>query len=108
MTFYFVRAKPKDNISDLLYDLDYGMIHTLVPFGKSLHKSLNQARWDNETNNAIWVEEDYCNPPLAMEREAVLDKYFDMIEVEPVLSEEEGWNTLADKPSFWKVFGLKK
>jgi hypothetical protein len=27
------------------------------------------------------VEEDYCSPPLAMERESVLDQYFNDIEV---------------------------
>ncbi len=26
---------------------------------------------------AIWKKEDYCRPPLAQERAAVLDQYFD-------------------------------
>jgi hypothetical protein len=32
----------------------------------------------------IWSEEDYCSPPLAMEREAVLDRYFTDIKVEGI------------------------
>jgi hypothetical protein len=29
---------------------------------------------DNEDGYALWVEEDYCSPPLAMEIEHVLDR----------------------------------
>jgi hypothetical protein len=29
----------------------------------------------------MWIEEDYCSPPLPMERESVLDQYFNDIEV---------------------------
>jgi hypothetical protein len=31
---------------------------------------------------AVWEEEDYCRPPLAQEREAVLDHYFEELSVE--------------------------
>jgi hypothetical protein len=48
-----------------------------------------------------WVEEDYCSPPLAMERESVLDQYFNDIEVVRVESEEQGWNMIKEKPSLW-------
>jgi hypothetical protein len=34
-----------------------------------------------------------------MERESVLDRYFDHIIVERVSSEEQGWKSLDDKPS---------
>jgi hypothetical protein len=44
----------------------------------------------------MWVEEDYCSPPLAMERESVLDRYFDDITVD-----QEGWNKIQDKPLLW-------
>ena len=40
-------------------------------------------------------------PPLAMEREIVLDMYFNDITVESIESEEEGWNMLHDKPPLW-------
>jgi hypothetical protein len=46
----------------------------------------------------LWIEEDYCSPPLAMEREAVLDRYFNDITVEKVRSEEEGWKMIGNKP----------
>jgi hypothetical protein len=38
----------------------------------------------------MWIEEDYCSPPLAMERKVVLDRYFDdvtrLINVHPTIS----------------------
>jgi hypothetical protein len=49
----------------------------------------------------MWVEEDHCSSPLAMERESVLDKCFDDITVDQVRSEDEGWNKIQDKPSLW-------
>ena len=36
----------------------------------------------------MWVEEDYCSPPLAMGRELLLDRYFDDITVERVILSE--------------------
>ncbi|HJU11673.1 MAG TPA: hypothetical protein VJ728_12390 [Candidatus Binataceae bacterium] len=46
---------------------------------------------------AIWEEEDYCSPPLAQERTAVLDMYFDEIEVEQVKA-GEGWKRINSLP----------
>jgi hypothetical protein len=44
------------------------------PFGQALQYSLENARIDTENRDyALWIEEDYCSPPLAMEREGVLD-----------------------------------
>ncbi|MEZ4727951.1 MAG: hypothetical protein R3E79_12550 [Caldilineaceae bacterium] len=60
---------------------------------------LNNARWESDTV-AIWEEEDYCSPPLAMERAAVLDDYFDEIRVERVQA-DEGWAQIEALP---KVF----
>jgi hypothetical protein len=51
----------------------------------------------------MWVEEDYCSPPLAMERESVLDRYFDDITVERVSSEEQRWKSLDIKPLLWSI-----
>ena len=45
--------------------------------------------------------EDHCSPPLAMERESVLDQYFNDIEVLRVEFEEEGWNMIKEKKSLW-------
>jgi hypothetical protein len=49
----------------------------------------------------MWVKEDYCSPPLAMEREIVLDRYFDDLTVDRIRSEDEGWNKIQDKPLLW-------
>ena len=102
MTSYLVKATPKGNIAKIRQDIDNGMIRNLVPFGKSLQYSLENAKLDNE-RYAVWVEEDYCSPPLAMEREAVLDRFFDNIKVEVVSSEEDGWSKIRDRQSFWTI-----
>ena len=50
------------------------------PFGTSLTAGLEGARWESE-GVAVWEEEDYCSPPLAMERAAVLE--FDLENFRP-------------------------
>jgi hypothetical protein len=103
MAFYLVKAKPrKEGLEGLHGELNSGKISKMRPFGKSLQYSLENARIDTEdTAFALWVEEDYCSPPLAMEREAVLNRYFNDITVEKVKSENEAWSRLKDKPRFW-------
>jgi hypothetical protein len=49
--------------------------------------------------------EGHCSPPLAMERESVLDQYFDNITADRVESEQEGWSRLGNKPLRF-CFGL--
>lgn len=98
MALYMVKARRrKDLLEKLQKDLSSGNISKMRPFGHALQYSLENAR----TDNALWVEEDYCSPPLAMERESVLDQYFNDIAVLCVESEEEGWNRIKDKPSLW-------
>lgn len=101
MTIYVVKAKPKEDLmADLRQEISSGKISRLRPFGEELHHGLENARiLDGYT---FWVEEDYCSPPLAMERRSVLDRYFDDITVEQVKSDEEGWNRIKDKPTLWK------
>ena len=53
-----------------------------------------------EGEGAVWEEEDYCSPPLAEERAAVLDSYFDGIAVEPV-AQGQGWRQIEDLPSLF-------
>ena len=101
MTLYIVRAKPKNDLSVLRKELESGKVSKLRPFGETLHHGLQNARFHTNNNYAMWVEEDYCSPPLAMERESVLDKYFDDITVDQVRSEDEGWNKIQDKPLLW-------
>jgi hypothetical protein len=45
----------------------------------------------------VWEEEDYCRPPLAQEREAVLDRYFEDLSVERV-ERGSGWEQISDLP----------
>jgi hypothetical protein len=103
MTIYIVRAKPKKNLmEDLHKRLESGQISQLKPFGKAIQYGLQNAKIDYNDGYAYWVEEDYCSPPLAMEREAVLDKYFDEISVEKVKEPQRGWQKLRDKPLLWQ------
>jgi hypothetical protein len=103
MTFYLVRAKPRKELLENLHkELISGKISKMRPFGQALHYSLQNARIDTEDSDfALWIEEDYCSPPLAMEKEAVLDRYFNNITVEHVESEEEAWNRINNKPRLW-------
>jgi hypothetical protein len=91
-----------DLLESLHEELSAGKISRMRPFGKSLQYSLENTRIDAEDRDfALWVEEDYCSPPLAMEREAVLDQFFDDITVEKVKSEKEARNRINDKPRLW-------
>jgi hypothetical protein len=105
MTFYLVRAKPKKELLENLHkELNSGKISRMRPFGHALQYSLENARIDTENlDYALWIEEDYCSPPLAMERESVLDQYFNDIAVKRVEleEEEEAWNTINNKPRLW-------
>ena len=100
MAIYLVRARPKkEHLASLQKELDSGRIAKLRPFGEALHAGLENARIDaGNPDYALWVEEDYCSPPLAMERESVLDRYFDDITVKPVETEQKGWNSISGKP----------
>src|SRR6476659_9122343 len=103
MTLSIVRAKPKTDLSVLRNELESGKISKLRPFRETLHYSLQNARFDTNNRYAMWVEEDYCSPPLAMERERVLDRYFDDITVERISSEEDGWKSIDNKPLLWRT-----
>ena len=97
MAYYLVRAKPKpERLSELQDRLQEDAFIGLRPFGKALTHSLKEARTQSD-GNAIWEEEDYCSPPLAEERAAVLDKYFDEISVEQVAA-GEGWKRIEALP----------
>ena len=97
MAYYLVRAKPKpERLWELGRQLEQKAFVHLRPFGKALTYSLANAR--SESNGtAIWEEEDYCSPPLAEERAAILDLYFDGITVEPV-NAGEGWKRIEALP----------
>lgn len=100
MAYYLVKAKHLgDLLSELRARLDSGEIQQMRPFGMALQYSLDNARL-NPQGWAIWEEEDYCHPPLAQERAAVLDTYFSELQVERV-SQGEGWAQIESLPKFW-------
>lgn len=101
MAFYLVTAKPiRSKMNDLRKWLDSGEIHAMRPFGKALHMGLDNARWQSD-DVAIWEEEDYCVPPLAQERAAVLDEYFTELEVQHV-NKGEGWKEIESLKNIWE------
>ncbi|MBV8552731.1 MAG: hypothetical protein JOY54_15655 [Acidobacteriaceae bacterium] len=97
MAYYLVRAKPKpERLADLQHRLRENAFLNLRPFGEALTYSLKEARTQPD-GTAIWEEEDYCSPPLAQERAAVLDTYFEEIKVEQV-NAGEGWKRVKTLP----------
>jgi hypothetical protein len=103
MAHYLVRATPKpDRLDRLASELERDAFVEMRPFGRALTKGLRGARREDEAT-AVWEEEDYCSPPLAMEREAVLDDYFERIEVEEV-ERDQGWARIEPLPSLFPDF----
>jgi len=103
MAHYLVSARAKNGaLRRVRQLLDEGVIASMRPFGQALNFSLRTMRYDLR-GNLVWEEEDYCIPPLAMERETVLDKYFDIVSIEPV-NRGEGWSKLSFYPSVWTIF----
>ena len=103
MAFYLVSAVPKPGLMEELSDrLGRDEFIAMKPFGRSLTHALRNARirWDGV---AVWEEVDYCEPPLAQEREAVLDGYFGDLRVEPV-REGAGWEKIVALPRLFPEF----
>ena len=97
MAYYIVRARPKPERLGELHDrLEQKAFVNLRPFGKAITHALSDARIQPD-GTAIWEEEDYCSSPLAQERAAVLDEYFDDISVEQV-NPGEGWARIDKLP----------
>ncbi|MFC3957659.1 hypothetical protein [Halovivax cerinus] len=103
MAYRFVRAQPKrDRLTSLRERLDSGEIEQIEPFGRAMTTALQQARFDPASGEAVWVEEDYCSPPLAMERAEVLDDYFtDITIVDEDVDEATGWERINHLPGLW-------
>ena len=97
MAYYLVTAKPKSGrLPDLLKNLQQKAYVAMRPFGKALTYSLHHARF-REDGYAVWEEEDYCSPPLAQERAAALDEFFDELSVKPV-ERGAGWAEIEGLP----------
>jgi hypothetical protein len=101
MAYYLVTAKPiKSKMENLRTWLNSGEIRSMKPFGQALQQGLDNARWQSD-GVAIWEEEDYCVPPLAQERAAVLDEYFTNLEVKHV-TKGDGWKQIDSLTKIWE------
>jgi hypothetical protein len=102
MAHYLVKAQVHENLlKELRRRLDSGEINKMRPFGTALQYSLDHARLDPQGENwIVWEEEDYCVPPLAQERAAVLDTYFTNLGVEKV-PEGTGWARIETLKKLW-------
>jgi hypothetical protein len=107
MAYYLVRAKAyEDLLAELRSRLDSGEIKKMKPFGQALQYGLDHARLDaDQPGLIVWEEEDYCNPPLAQERAAVLDTYFTELQVERV-QQDQGWAKIESLPRLWPSSGF--
>jgi len=105
MAHYLVTAKPKsDLMEELLGNLRNDAYASMRPFGKALTDSLRHARL-REDGYATWEEEDYCSPPLAEERAAALDEFFEELSVTPVQA-GAGWQQINQlRPLFPELTG---
>ncbi len=103
MAIWLVKAKPRvGKLGELRGKLDSGEISSLRPFGRSLDAALRNAKFNREDQLAYWEEEDYCQPPLAQERDAILDAYFDDLTViEDVKVAGRAWIQVEKFPSMW-------
>lgn len=100
MAYYLVKAKVcPGKLADLQERLHQDEIKVMRPFGTALDYSLKNARITAD-GWAIWEEEDYCRPSLAMERTAVLDDYFNQLSVEKV-EQGQGWAQIESLRSLW-------
>jgi hypothetical protein len=100
MAFYLVSAVPKHGLIEELGErLGRDEFASMRPFGRALSTSLRGARLRRD-GVAVWEEEDYCQPPLAEERAAVLDDYFHDIRTEPV-AKGEGWARIQALPQLF-------
>ena len=103
MAFYLVTAVPKyGSMEELGERLARDEFIAMQPFGRALTHSLKHARLRRD-GIAVWEEEDYCDPPLAEEREAVLDEYFHDVQVEPV-DQAAGWREIEALPRLFPEF----
>src|SRR5215467_2831026 len=97
MAHYLVSAVPRtDRLDELRARLTRDEFLKLQPFGRALTKSLRDARI-REDGLAVWEEEDYCRPPLAEERTAVLDTYFNDLKIE-LVQQGTGWRQIRNLP----------
>lgn len=101
MASYLVRAQIRPGLeAELQQRVASREFEQLSPFGHSLANSLAEARREPETGLFLWEEECYCQVPLAQEREAVLDRYFEPLQIER-LERGRGWEQIRSLPHAW-------
>jgi hypothetical protein len=89
-------------MEQLLSNLQQNAYTSMRPFGKALTYSLRNARLRAD-GYATWEEEDYCSPPLAQERAAALDEFFENLSVASVRA-GAGWQEINQlRPLFPKL-----
>jgi hypothetical protein len=97
LAFYLVSAVPKHGLMEELGErLAANAFLDMKPFGRALTYALRNARLRRD-GVAVWEEEDYCRPPLAEERAAVLDTYFHDLRTE-IVGEGAGWKKVDALP----------
>jgi hypothetical protein len=96
LAFYLVSAIPMGRLEELGERLARAECMSSRPFGATFSASVKEARIRKD-GVAVWEEEDYCAPPLARERAAVLDDYFHDLRVEKV-KEGQGWSKIEALP----------
>lgn len=97
MAHYLVSAKPASGrMPQLQTKLREKAYSNMRPFGRTMTHSLENARLRAD-GYATWEEEDYCSPPLAEERAAALNHFFEDLKVEPV-RQGEGWKKIESLP----------
>lgn len=105
MAHYLVTASPRQQLLDELQEkLARDEFLPLQPFGRALSYSLRRARRLPD-GRMTWEEEDYCRPPLAEERAAVLDRYFDDLSVQPLV-EGTGWALVEPLPAMFPSLAI--
>ncbi len=102
MAYYLVAGTLRaDRVDELQRRLAADEFVPLRPFGPTLSGSLRNAR-RRPDGVVVWEEEDYCRPPLAQERGAVLDHYFDQLQIE-LVNRGEGWERIAELPPLFSA-----
>ncbi len=99
---YFVRARFQDEgkKAEFLKILTDGTISALEPFGEEIAAAMRRAV--RKEDRVEWTETCYCRTPLAQERAAVYDRFFEDIQTETI----EEFHGLEGE-SFWRWLGGK-
>ena len=86
---YHVQADFRENTAaEFLAKLTDGTVAAQRPDGSEIVESMERAVL-NADGRVEWSERCYCSPPLAHERETVLDLHFEHITTEPAYTYQQ-------------------